>query len=303
MAPVVVPVERAERRASMMVSLEVVPGEAFVATSSTSGTVTGAAQVGAVLDNGVTVMVVDDRPVVAMLGDAPLWRPLGSGARGEDVTRLQEFLITTGHLSGPATDRFGPATTAGVRSFAQSIGLPRSTTVFDPAWVVWVGDSPLPVAHVDAPVGATLAAGDPVVTGPAAAGAVAVAEPQGGLVADLGDDPELVVGGAVVPYVPGSGAITDPEHVAALVGALGMVEQGAGQIRAAQGHGVAVLPASAVVSGEGGLVCIFPDESSPPVAVTVVGGGGATVQVPLDAGLTTVLANPHQLAGLPACQG
>ncbi|WP_070319248.1 peptidoglycan-binding domain-containing protein [Cellulomonas iranensis] len=300
-APVVAPVTSAERRPTATVSLEVRRAAGLVAASPTSGTVTATAPVGAVLDDGAEVVRIDDRPLRAMVAAAPLWRSLGPGDQGEDVRRLQDLLVATGHLTATPDGRFGASTARAVTAFARESGAPRGVTTFDPAWVVWVGPEPLRVESVEAPVGAQVGPGGPLLTGPAVASAVAVAEPQGGLGPELGAEAELLVGPVTVPYAVGSGAVTDPAAVAALVTALAPATAGTGRVQASAAVPVLSVPASAVVTGDGGAVCVYPDERSAPVAVTVVGGGASTVQLDPAAGVTAVLVDPGAVDGLAPC--
>ncbi|GHS85764.1 hypothetical protein AGMMS50218_04080 [Actinomycetota bacterium] len=303
-APVVAPVVTTERRASTVVTVEVQQAAGLTAASPTSGMVTATAPVGAVLDDGAEVVRLDDRPVRAMVAQAPLWRSLTRGDEGADVRRLQELLVATGDLSVTPDGVFGASTATAVAAFARGIGLPRGTATFDPAWVVWVGAEPFEVRAVDAPVGTRVDPGTPLLTGPGAAGTVAVAEPQGGLGGDFGEVAELVVGAVRVPYQVGSGAITVPADVAAVVGALSPVTSGSGQVQAVDAAQVLSVPASAVVAGDAGVVCVYPDATSAPVVVTPVGGGASTVQLDpagVPDGLVSVLVNPGVVDGLAPC--
>lgn len=302
--PVVAPVVAAERRASGAVTVEVRLTDGRAAPSAIAGTVTATASLGAVLGDGAEVARIDDRPVRAMVASAPLWRALSRGDTGDDVRRLQEYLVATAHLSATPDGVFGASTARATAAFAREMGLPKGTTTFDPGWVVWVGPDPLEVHAVVAPVGTPVSAGSALVTGPGSAAAVTVTEPQGGLGAELGPVAELVVGAAQVTYEVGSGAVTDPQDVAAVVAALAPVTSGAAQVRAAAATPVLSVPASAIVSGAGGVVCVYPSATAGPVVVAPVGGGASTVEldpaaVPGD--LTSVLVNPALVDGLAPC--
>jgi hypothetical protein len=303
-APVVAPVTTAERRASGVVTVEVQQAAAATVQSTVGGIVTATVPVGTVLGNGTEAVRIDDRPVPAMVAAAPLWRSLTRGDRGEDVRRLQEFLVATGHLTIAPDGVFGSSTATAVADFARTIGLPRGTTTFDPAWVVWVGAEPFEVRSVTAPVGTAVGAGTPLLGGPQAAQAVTVAEPQGGLGAAFGEVAELVVGSVRVPYPVGSGVVTEPADVAALVGALSPTTSGSGRVEATDGVEVLSVPASAVVSGPSGAVCVYPGAEAAPVRVTTVGGGASTVQIDpasVAEDLTSVLVNPGAVDGLAPC--
>lgn len=59
-------------------------------------------QAGDTASAGSIIYTVDLRPVVVAAGDVPAFRDLHSGARGEDVTQLQELLVSTGNYAGAA---------------------------------------------------------------------------------------------------------------------------------------------------------------------------------------------------------
>jgi len=299
--PVVVPVTATIRQASTALVVEVVQQPPQVATSSATGTVTTAAVTGATLNNGDVVLEVDDKPVRAMVSDAPLWRPLTSGDRGADVQRLEQFLSDIGYFHGTPNEIFDSATMQAVREFAVDIGLPRSITAFDPAWVIWVGSEPLTVAQANATVGTAVGPGTVVATGDSGAAAVIVQEPQGGLGADFGAVAELVAGNFTTDYQVHSGLITDPNAVQEIAAYLAPQTEGTVQIRAEMGTEVLVVPASSIVTNANGEVCVYPDAANNPLVVMPIGGGGATVQIPKSVGITTVLSNPNQLASLPPC--
>ena len=299
--PVVVPVTHAERRATTSLMLSVLKDDPHQVLAATSGIVTQAPERGVTLNTGDVVLEIDDRPVLAMVADAPLWRPLAQGARGADVQRLEEFLNATGHFTGTPDDRFDAATRAAVSAFARDLGLPRGTTTFNPAWVLWVGPEPLVVESVYADVGTTLTPGAPVLSGPVRASAIFVAEPGGGLGAEFGEIADLEVQGVLVPYTVRSGRITAPDDVAAIVAALGPTTEAMATVHARTAAQVLVVPASAIVTGVDGAVCVYPDEHSAPIRVTAVGGGGASIQLADGIELTTVLANPGFVPGLTPC--
>lgn len=71
------------------------PTERAVVTAG--GTVTEVVADGATVERGDVVLAVDDRPVVAIVGDTPLYRPLELGTQGPDVRVLEEHLVALGH--------------------------------------------------------------------------------------------------------------------------------------------------------------------------------------------------------------
>ncbi|GIG41348.1 peptidoglycan-binding domain-containing protein [Cellulomonas phragmiteti] len=295
--PVVAPVTRQDLRAEAAVTVEVGEAPGRQVTLAAAGTVTAPPSVGATLDAGTEVLRVDDRPVRAMVSSAPPWRPLAPGDVGADVTRLQEYLTVLGHYDGPADGRFGAALRRAVERFNVEAGLGTGVGTFDPAVVVWVGPSPLVVQEVIVETGATVAPGTPVLRGPARASVVAVTEPTGGVagVGEFGAAAALVVGSVEVPYVPGSGAVEVPDHVAAVASALAPSTEGAARVRAVEARPVVVVPASALVQGADGTVCVYAAADAQPRSVSPVGGGVGSAQLPADLPLDEVLANPGRV--------
>lgn len=71
---------------------------------------------------GAVLLEIADRPVIALQGSVPMLRDLASGARGPDVTRLQEALADAGHYHGVVDGRFGALTEAALRSVYEAAG-------------------------------------------------------------------------------------------------------------------------------------------------------------------------------------
>jgi putative peptidoglycan binding protein len=97
------------------------------------GTVTALPDVGEVVDRGETLVEVDGVDVPLLLGDRPLWRPLGPGATaGVDVQELEENLVALGIASEsemPVDGSWTDATTAAVEEWQAARGLPVTGSV------------------------------------------------------------------------------------------------------------------------------------------------------------------------------
>lgn len=119
---------------------------------------------GDTVDVGDRLFTVDLRPVVAAVGDVPAFRDLSQGSRGADVEQVQQLLIDSGLLAGPADGRFGAATAAAVRSWQMSLGLERDGVV-RAGDLVFAARLPARVQLVDEiTVGTRLAPGDVVLS-------------------------------------------------------------------------------------------------------------------------------------------
>jgi len=299
-SPLVVPVTRTEHTVSIGVGVKVSRRDGDSVASPAAGTVTRvAAAVGDTLKTGTVVASIDDLPIVAMVGAAPLWRDLVLGDNGPDVKRLQAFLGDLGLLTPAPDGRFGPDTAAAVRAFNKTVGREKLGAAFALSSVVWVGKELLTVAGVSAREGDVVAAGQTLVTGPSTDTAIEVSEPAGGVpIVGMYD---LVVGDTRTPYIPGSGAVTDRSAVSAIAALLGTTGEGAGRIVSTSKTSALSVPASAVVQDASGATCVFTDTVSAPVDVTPVGGDLATTLLPADTPINEVLANPYETRTDTSC--
>lgn len=299
-APLVVPVATAERSRSIGVGVAIVSAPGHQAVSAAAGTVTAVlAKPGDTLATGDPVAVVDDRAVRALVADRPLWRDLVAGQEGEDVRALQVFLAGLGHLDATPDGRYGRATRAAVRAFDAADGRRTDGATFPRGSVTWVGTEPLTVAGVDAVAGHGVEVGAALLHGAEVATTVTVSEPAGS--PTLTGAAALVVGSAQVPYEPGSGSLTAPDHVAAIAAQVGSAGESTGQIVEADRRTVAVVPATAVVTDADGRSCVFPSVDGAPLAVIVTGGGLASTDVAWSESFTQVLANPRAVREELAC--
>lgn len=120
-------------------------------------------QAGDTASAGSIIYTVDLRPVVVAAGDVPAFRDLHSGARGEDVTQLQELLVSTGHYAGAADGVFGYTTERAVRAWQRDLGLVADGVVRR-GDVLFVPSLPARLAlEPDLVIGATVSPGDPAV--------------------------------------------------------------------------------------------------------------------------------------------
>lgn len=293
---VVVEVTHETRSESAVVGLAARRSEGAQATFAASGTLTSLTTTpGMTVEQGVVLATVDDLPVVAMSGSAPLYRTLSASAQGEDVSRLQQFLYQTGYLSTAPDGTFGATTVHAVRAWNLDHG--RRADAFDPATIVWIGEGQFEVADVPVKVGDQIGPGQPLAIGPAQLEGVNVDEPSGGI-ADGAY--QVQVADVSVSYVPGTNFISDPADAVALITALGG-DEGAGQLAESEPTEVAVVPASAVVTDHDGRTCVYPDATTAPVLIDPVGSAAGTIHLDPGTPLTEVLANPAQVRDILSC--
>jgi peptidoglycan hydrolase-like protein with peptidoglycan-binding domain len=291
--PLVGTVETAERYGDTNVAVKVEYADALAPTTQASGTITSLGiGDGDEVTHAQTVMAVDAKDVVAYTADAPLYRDVTRRSEGADIETAQRLLIDLGYLDGEADGIAGYGTEQAIKAFNEDRGYGKNNTTLSRAALVWLGPGPVTVGEMAVAVGDSISPGTELFTTTASLAAIAVTE-----TASLPREAqvELDVMGVTAPYEVGTGALTDPEAVAAIAEAMGGVEEGVGTIRLATAQTVGAVPASAVFSDETGTACLFPDVTGDPIVVEPVGGSLGTVD--LDASLAgqPVLLNPREV--------
>lgn len=291
--PLVGTVETAERYGDTNVAVKVEYADALAPTTQASGTITSLEiGDGAEVAHAQIVMAVDAKDVVAYTAEAPLYRDVTRRSEGADIETAQRLLIDLGYLEGEADGIAGYGTEQAIKAFNEDRGYGKSNTTLSRAALVWLGPGPVTVGEMAVAVGDSVSPGTELFTTTASLAAIAVTE-----TASLPREAEveLEVMGVTAPYEVGTGALTDPDAVAAMAEAMGGVEEGVGTIRLATAQTVGAVPASAVFSDETGTACLFPDVTGAPIVVEPLGGSLGTVD--LDASLAgqSVLLNPREV--------
>jgi len=319
-APMVVPVgaTRFDDRRAVLVRLAWSEGE-LVRSGGFEGLVISMVTApGDTLGSGDVVAEVAGVRVVALVSEAPFYRPLARGDGGADVARLERFLIDLGLLAEDhmPTGEVTRSVSAAIGVLNERLGaerVRRSSTgrvigpEFDPATVLWVGDAPFAVGKVFVEPGMRWPGlGEPVLQGPdrlddarlftlGEAGAPPTeAVLPGGFV--------LVVDEASIP-LDDSGRIRADgrERLSALV-PVGTGEVVA-SVRLAEPVEAVKVPPSAVVEGSGGM-CVYVLSGGgvfEPVAVELVASLFGEAAVRVSRPITEVLANPTQVVAGARC--
>lgn len=273
----------------------VVNGRANGTVTSVEHTDGGRAQPGDVL------LHVDLRPVVVAEGATPMFRDLGEGDVGGDVTQVQEFLIDGGFYSGEASGRFTSGTAWAVREWQRSLGIQRDGVV-RAGDVVTVPSLPARLALSDGVrVGDDLRAGAEVVQVlrkqpgfeiALAEGQARLIEPGQRVTLTRGENDWSAVVDEVLPAsdteparavlsAPEGGSICGKDCTDIPLGATTLVPS---RIEIVEETSGVVLPAAAVVTGADGSTAVrLPDGELRPVEV-VVGTQGSVVVDGLDVG-------------------
>ncbi len=97
------------------------------------------AKPGDTISDGSEIATVDGVTRRLAVTDAPFYRSLTRGDKGDDVEQLQELLVRWGYLEQLPCDpsRFDWRSTAAVRRLGQEAGVDPVTGTFDPGWVLW----------------------------------------------------------------------------------------------------------------------------------------------------------------------
>jgi len=300
-APLVGAIETAQRSGQVNVGIKVEFTEALSPATQASGTITSLSVLpGDKVDTGTRLMDVNAQAVVAYVAESPLYRDIARGLTGPDVTTAQALLTAWGYDTGGADGKAGVATEKAIKAFNLANGYGKDNTVLSLASLVWVGTAPVTVGTMSVHLGDQVGAGTALFTTTAALAAITVAEPPG-MTSD--GDLELVVGDLSTPYVAGSGRVTEPEAVAAMVASLGTATEGLGTLQLVTPTTVATVPSSAVVTDAAGRTCIFASETAAPTLVAPTGGSLGTIDLDPSLAGTPVLLNPRDVRGDLTCAG
>lgn len=115
-------------------------GDAVPVSATGNGTLTWIAPVGSTVKRGEPLFKVDERPVVALYGSLPMYRPLRVGASGEDVRQLEQNLAELGYTGFTVDDSFASDTGKAVRTWQGDLGLPATGTL-EPGQVVFTPEA------------------------------------------------------------------------------------------------------------------------------------------------------------------
>jgi peptidoglycan hydrolase-like protein with peptidoglycan-binding domain len=104
-------------------------GEPVPLTSTATGTVTWLPAAGTRIKRGGTLLRVDEKPIVLLYGELPMYRPLTAGTRGTDVRQFEENLRALGYSGFTVDEEYSAATTAAVKRWQKDLTLDVTGTV------------------------------------------------------------------------------------------------------------------------------------------------------------------------------
>jgi peptidoglycan hydrolase-like protein with peptidoglycan-binding domain len=178
-------------------------GEPVPIRATQRGTLTWIAPPGSPVGRGEALFKVDERPVVALYGSLPLYRPLQVGTEGSDVRELERNLAALGYSGFPVDNAYTAATAGAVRMWQAGLGLPETGTV-EPGQAVFT-PGPVRIAAQAARVGDVIGGGSgeggaPVLSYTGTTRQVTVE-------LDVADQALAVKGRTVTVTVPGRGTV------------------------------------------------------------------------------------------------
>lgn len=265
---------------------------------------------GAALKAGEVAAEVSGRPVFLLAGTVPMYRALGPGAVGPDVTQLQEALRGVGMTIADPEGTFGDGTLAAATSLYGAAGYALAATGIPASEVVYVPGFPATVTVAKGAVGAaaadarlTLASGLLTVVADVPSRQRALLAPGDAVVISselLGEDAAATIGRLDLASADAGGTVVE------IVPDEQLPPGWAGQgvrvrvVTEASGGEVTAVPVGAVFLNEGGAaeVVVVGEGGSRtrvPVTVGVVGGGFAEVasdDAALTPGATVLLSGP-----------
>ncbi|MDR2973596.1 MAG: peptidoglycan-binding protein [Propionibacteriaceae bacterium] len=157
--------------------------------------------------SGSAAFSVDGRPVVALRTRIPLWRPLDAQAKGDDVSSLQEALVSLGHSEIRVDGSYGAVTDKALRSVMTTAGMrlsPEEATPFD--HILWLPTGEITTEACLLAVGHPVAAGEDIITLPARLSSITIKSPPANR---LPGARELRLGNLTIPTNE-DGGVQDP---------------------------------------------------------------------------------------------
>jgi len=104
-------------------------GPTFPLEVKVPGTVTWLAKAQATIARGEVFARVDDKPVVALIGELPMYRSLALNAIGRDVRQLETNLRALGYRGFAIDDRYAGGTVTAVMRWQHDLGLDQTGAV------------------------------------------------------------------------------------------------------------------------------------------------------------------------------
>lgn len=245
---------------------------------------------------GDVLGTLDDEPLIAFVGDAPVTRDITPSSVGRDVRRVAVFLQQLGFSVGSDTDRVTSEMRSAIRGFNEAHGRAADGETLRSSALAWIGPTAPVRLRPAVSVGDPVAPGGTLFVGPVIAARATVAEPvENSTDGTVGTHLVGTFEGIEFDYEMGTGEL-DPGASLLLAerGTLFTVTLRAA--RPLEGRGVPL--GALVLSGKG--VCVAVDLTGTMVNVAVIASdtGVAILGDPVP---NEVVANPWTLSERRDC--
>ncbi len=174
-------------------------GTPLPVTSKGEGTITGTAEHDTKVDHGTELYRINEQPVIALIGDVPMYRDLSAGNTGSDVRQLETNLAKLGYDGFDVDDDFTWYTARAVKQWQADVGAEQSGSV-DLQDVVFLPRNGR-VGGVKVAVGETVAPGTEIL-------GIASSDQIVNLDVDVADRDLVAVGTTVSVRLPGGNEVT-----------------------------------------------------------------------------------------------
>jgi peptidoglycan hydrolase-like protein with peptidoglycan-binding domain len=94
-----------------------------------SGTITWLPAPGSTVERGKALYRVDNKPVVLLYGELPLYRVLTVGVEGRDVKQFEQNLAALGYQGFTVDEKYSSATATAVKAWQKDLGLTQTGSV------------------------------------------------------------------------------------------------------------------------------------------------------------------------------
>lgn len=266
--------------------------EARPIVNQLGGTLTWVAEEGTTIDRGGVVYRVDEKPVLLLVGDLPVYRDLDWTVTGDDIRQLEENLVALGYTDVTVDEEYTSSTAQAVADIEESVGLDGDgkltlgEVVFTP--------TPVRIDAASVDLGASVQPGQEVVS-------VSSTTPVVTVVLETADD--LAVGQTVSIELPdGSatpGTVTEVSTTSASAASTSAAASGAGTSDGAATSAItatiSVDPSAVAAWDTSDVDVIVEDErrddvlAAPVTALVALSEGGYAVEVASGSGGATSL--------------
>ncbi len=98
-------------------------GPATTVAGQLAGKITWLSAPGSIVERGKALYTVDDKPIVLLYGELPIYRELSAGVEGRDVKQFEQNLAALGYPGFTVDETYSAATATAVKRWQKDLGL------------------------------------------------------------------------------------------------------------------------------------------------------------------------------------